>query len=393
MDFSALAANGVVQFDGGFGSQVAARGLAFDCPERLNLSHPDDVRAVHRAYVEAGAQVVETNTLGANPIRLDAHGLSGDMATLVAAAVGHARAAGAPAIACSMGTTTAFLEPFGPMTFDEALRCFCAQATAAAAAGADILFTETLTDLAEARAMWLAARAAGLPFAASFTFMPNGRTLTGSTPAVCAVAAEAMGASLVGVNCVGDAALLLAVIAEMRGVTRLPIVAQPNAGLPEEIDGRLVYTVTPEALLQTMREAVNLGAAAIGGCCGTTPSHIRLMASLSNAAPIPAPGGDGVRRVCSQYQCLPLAEAFAACETMTPDDLDASDAPAVLLDLRGVSPTEAVNAVQEARIFLRQPLLLRAGDAETLAAALRVYPGVAGVDAPFDVPGFGALPR
>ncbi|MDR0929084.1 MAG: homocysteine S-methyltransferase family protein [Oscillospiraceae bacterium] len=376
MQLLPMLSGGVALFDGGFGSQVTAKGLSCDCPERLNLTDAAAVRAIHRSYVEAGATVIETNTLGANPLRLAAHGLSDQAAKITEAAVGHARAAGAVTIACSMGSTAQFLAPFGLLDPERAYQGFLVQAQAARAAGADFLFTETLTDIAEARMMWLAAEAACIPFAASFTFQDNGRTLTGSPPVLCAQVAEAMGAKMVGVNCVGDAALLLRVIAEMQGATRCPIVAQPNAGLPEQIDGKAVYTVTPDMLLPAMAQALDAGASAIGGCCGTTPAHIRAMADLVKGRALPAPGGDGIARVCSLWQSLPLDEALENAETMTPDELDDSDAPAVVLDLRGIAPEAACEAIDEALLMLRQPLLFRANDEETLRAALRRYPGV-----------------
>ncbi|MCL1795813.1 MAG: homocysteine S-methyltransferase family protein, partial [Clostridia bacterium] len=271
MDLVALIASGVVQFDGGFGSLAAERNLSADCPERLNLTRPDGVRGIHRAYVEAGAQVIETNTLGANWARLAQHGLERDAERIVRAAVRLAREAGAEVVACSMGTSAEFLEPFGTLSLESAVRGFTAQAKAAKDAGADLLFTETLTDVAESRAMWMAAQAVGLPFGASFTFLENGRTLTGNPPEVCALIAESAGAALLGVNCVGDPALLLRCVEAMRAVSKLPVVAQPNAGIPERADGALQYPMTPDAMLTVMREAVRRGAAAVGGCCGTTP--------------------------------------------------------------------------------------------------------------------------
>lgn len=373
----------VLQFDGGFGSQLTARGVAFDCPERLNLSHPETVRAIHRAYVEAGAEIVETNTLGANAYRLAAHGLADEGARIVEAAIGHVRAAGAQMIACSMGTTAEFMEPAGTLTLGNAVECFAAQARAAAAAGADVLYCETLTDLAEARAMWMAAREAGLPFAASFTFMQNGRTMTGSPPEACAITAWRMGAELVGVNCVGEEGLLLDVLRRMRAVCPLPVVVQPNAGQPEKRDGALHYSMTPEAMVSIMRQALSDGAGAIGGCCGTTPEHIRAMAQAFPDRPAPSPGGDGVERICSLRNVLPLREAVSRMEEMTPQTLDDSEADAVLLDLRGISPADARELLAEAQLLLKQPLLLRANDAETLEAALRAYAGIAGIDAPF----------
>lgn len=381
---------GILRFDGGFGSMVAARGIAFDCPERLNLTRADDVRAIHRAYAEAGAQVVETNTLGANPVRLRSHGLQEETEAITRAAVGHARASGAPFAACSMGTTAEFLAPFGPLAFEEAVRGFARQAAAAADAGADILFCETLTDAAEARAMMLAARQAGIAFAASFTFAQNGRTLTGSTPGICALIAQAMGASLVGVNCVGDGALLARAVEGMRAVCPLPVVAQPNAGLPETVDGKLVYRTTPQDLVPMIEGALAAGAAAVGGCCGTTPEHIRRIAPVAMAAPVPAAGGDGIARVCSMRTALPLQQALDGYETLAWDEIDTIDAEAALVDLRGASPEDVDEMMDELLTLVKEPVLFRADDEAVLATALRRYPGVAGVDAPF-APGYGAL--
>ncbi len=369
---------------------MAERGLLADCAERLNLTHPDDVRAVHRAYVEAGSRAVETNTLGASPIRLHAHGLEKDAARITEAAVGHVRAAGAEIVAVSMGTTAEFLAPVGELTFDAAVENFAVQARAAKQAGGDLIFSETLTDMAEARAMWLAAQAAGLPFSASFTFMENGRTLTGSTPEICALTAEAMGACMVGINCVGDPALLLSIVQAMRGACSLPIVAQPNAGLPDKVDGKLVYRMTPDDLLPTMAEAIRLGTSAIGGCCGTTPAHIRAMAALVQNVSAPTLPPAGPPRVCSLRTLLPLADALVDLEEMTPDAIDVPDAAAVMLDLRGASPDDADEAMDEALLLIHKPMLFRADSAETLARALRRYPGVAAYDAPFDA-GFGAI--
>lgn len=390
MRLDTLLSRGVVCFDGGFGSQLTARAVPFACAEALNLTRPDAVRAIHHDYVRAGAQVVETNTLGANPIRLRAHGLAEDAARIVGAAVEHARQAGAPCVACSMGTTAEFLAPVGTLSFEEATACFAAPARAAAEAGADFLLTETLTDLAEARAMWAAAREAGLPFAASFAFTETGRTLGGNPPEACALSAWAMGARMVGVNCVADGAQVCDIVRRMRAVCPLPVIAQPNAGLPERVDGALRYRVGPEEFVAMQQDALAAGAAAVGGCCGTTPEHIRRLAQAVRGLPAPAPGGDGCTRICGPRGCLTLAEAQARCETMALDALDVSDAPAVLLDMRGASPQEAAAGMEEALLLLRQPLLLRADDAQTLDAALRIYPGVAAVDAPF-APGWGAV--
>lgn len=256
-------------FDGATGTALLARGLRFDCPERLNLTHPDAVLAVHRAYVEAGADVVETNTLGANPLRLRAFGLEAKCERITEAAVLNARASGARFVACSVGTTLAY----GSVSDDELLRAFARQMRAAARAGADLIFCETLTCLSEARLMFAAARETQIPFAASFFFGSGGTSPSGDMPRACAQAAQEAGASLVGLNCINDAAIFLPALREMRDACTLPLVAQPGAGLPSHI-------ISPQSFAALIAEALRVGASCVGGCCGTTPAHIRRIAPM-----------------------------------------------------------------------------------------------------------------
>lgn len=372
---------GILRFDGGFGSMMAARGVKFDCPERLNLTNPEDVRAIHRAYAEAGSQVVTANSLGANPVRLRAHALEADCERIVEAAIGHVLASGAPFAACSVGTTAEFLAPFGMLSFEEAYRGYLRQMMAAKNAGAHLIFCETLTDAAETRAMLLAAKETGLPYAASFTFSDNGRTLTGSTPAICAQIAQALGASIVGVNCVGDGALLARIVAEMHAATVLPVIAQPNAGLPDTVDGKLCYHTGPEEFVPMIEGALKAGASIIGGCCGTTPDHIRRIAPLLKAAPLPAPGGSKETRICSLRASLTVDEAKADCEEMAWDEIDSVDAAAAVIDLTGATADDVDDMMDELQMLIKEPVIFRGGDDEVLAAALRRYPGVAGVEA------------
>lgn len=382
----------ILLFDGGFGSQAAAMELPMHCAEMLSITHASQVRAIHRAYVEAGAQVVETNTLGASPMRLALHGLAHETARITALSVSHAIASGARYVACSMGTTATPFSPAGALTWDSALQGFATQAKAARDAGADVLFTETLIDVREARAMWIAAKSVGIPFCASFTFFHNLKTQTGSTPKVCALTAAAMGADMVGINCVGDAAVLLEATKRMREVCSLPIVVQPNAGQPRIEKGKAQYPVTPQALAETMSTIMDLGVSAIGGCCGTTPEHIRAMQPLSAAAPMPTPGGDGIARICSLHACIPLTVALEAATRVSPCDAEkiATMHQPVMLDLRSISPNDAEKLVWAVQSSAHPPLLFRANDTDTLNAALRVYAGVAAVDGPSDF-GYGAL--
>lgn len=263
-------------FDGATGTQLLACGLRFDCPERLNLTRPDAVRAVHRAYVEAGADVIEANALGANPIRLRAFGLEAECARITETAAALARESGAKSVACPVGTTLQYgREPDGVL-----FRAFARQTQAAARAGADLIFCETLTCLAEARLMFAAAQETGLPFGASFFFGADGLTPAGDSPAACARAAQEAGACMAGVNCMSERAPLIQAITEMRAACSLPLIAQPSAGLP----GRRMDV---EAFAALTAELLRAGASHAGGCCGTTSEYIRRIAPMVHK-------GDGI---------------------------------------------------------------------------------------------------
>lgn len=227
---------GILLFDGGMGTMLQSRGLAAECPETLNLTHTKEVAAIHRAYKEAGAQVIETNSLGLNKIKMAKLGLEGEIPALAQAAVQAARMGVGPdtPVAFSLGPTGDFTVPYGTLTFEEQYQAFVPAMEAAEAAGADVLYIETQCDLTETRIAMLAAKEhTCIPFVPSFTFESNGRTVMGNTPAACAVAAQHLGATAVGINCSGGPMELLEVVKTMRRATDLPIIVQPNAGLPE----------------------------------------------------------------------------------------------------------------------------------------------------------------
>jgi 5-methyltetrahydrofolate--homocysteine methyltransferase len=272
-------------FDGGMGTMLQAKGLQpGECPERLNIERPDVVRSVHRAYVQAGADFITANTFGASRRKLGE-----DPAPYIAAGVRLAKEAGAPWVALDIGPLGGLLEPFGDMSFQDAYDQFAQIVAAGAEAGADVILIETMSDLLEAKAALLAAREhSSLPVFATMTFGEDGRTFLGTDPRAAAVTLTSLGADVIGVNCSLGPKALLPVVSG----THLPVMVQPNAGLPRLEGERTVYDVTAEDFAQAGGAFLDAGAAILGGCCGTAPEHIAALKPLvSSRRPIrrPAP--------------------------------------------------------------------------------------------------------
>lgn len=268
--------------DGAMGTQLQERGLADagELPELLNFSHPDDIAAIHATYVAAGAEVITTNTFGANRLKLE--GVA-SVADVYAAAAKCARAAGAPYVAGDIGPTGALLEPMGTMAFSEAYDVFAEQVDAVVAAGCDVVLIETMADLREAKAALLAAKEhCDLPIFVTMTFGEDGRTFLGTSPAVAAEVLSSMGAHAVGLNCSLGPAELLGAARDMAARVRCPLMVQPNAGLPHVEDGVTVFDVSPEDFADAMADMMDAGAGIIGGCCGTSPAYTRLLRRMAD---------------------------------------------------------------------------------------------------------------
>ena len=283
---AALDGDAFLLFDGAMGTQLQTRGLAAgELPELLCLTHPEVVTDVHAAYVAAGADVVTTNTFGANATKL------GDAATVeevFAAAVSCARASGARYVAADLGPTGQLLAPMGPLAFDDAYELFTRQVRAAEAAGADLFVIETMSDLAEAKAALLAAREnSSLPVLVTMTFEEDGRTFLGATPEVAALTLSSLGAAAVGINCSLGPAEVAPLVARMADWARCPLMVQANAGLPHVEDGVTVYDIGPDEFATAVVPMLESGVSILGGCCGTTPEHIAAeRALLSGRAPV-----------------------------------------------------------------------------------------------------------
>jgi len=275
-----LIATGPVVTDGAWGTELQARGLALGAfPEAWNLSHPDRVSEVARAYVEAGSQSILTNTFSANRLRLAEDGLADRVAEINRAGVSISRAAadGRVRVFASMGPTGKLLLD-GSVTPDEMKGAFEEQVRALAEAGADALVIETMSDLAEAEIAVSAARSTGLPVVACMVFdsgKDKDRTMMGATPEQAATALSAAGADVIGANCGQGIAGFFPICRRLRAATDRPIWLKANAGLPTLVDGRATYSAKPEEFADYAAELVKLGASFIGGCCGTRPDFIR----------------------------------------------------------------------------------------------------------------------
>ena len=282
-----LFGGGVVLCDGAMGTVLCDRGISMDhCYDGLNLSQPQTIASVHTEYLQAGAEIVETNTFGANAYRLERHGLRDQVREINLAGVRLARRCVAlVGGACVAGAVGPLGVRLGEIGLNEARAAFAEQIGALAEGGSgvgvDLLIVETMTSLAEAGEATRAAQevAPGLRLVVMMTVDGEGNCLDGTSTETAAARLTELGADAVGCNCSDGPATVLRAIERMRRVTHLPLAAMPNAGLPLTIDGRSVYAVSPEDMAGFARRFVQAGASLIGGCCGTTPSHTRAMRS------------------------------------------------------------------------------------------------------------------
>ena len=281
--------------DGAMGTVLYSRGIFINrCYDELNLSDPGLILSVHEEYLQAGAEILETNTFGANRFRLARHGLAGKVAEINAAGVRVARQAvehlkekqaGEAWVAGAVGPLGVRLEPLGKTGLDEARAAFAEQIRALAKAGVDLLVIETMPALNEAHEALAAAREAAphLPVLVMVTVDDESNCLDGSSPEQAAALLTEWGADAIGVNCSTGPATVLTAIEAMREATTLPLAAMPNAGMPRAVEGRNIYLCSPEYMASFARKAIAAGAQMVGGCCGTTPNHIRAMRSAMRA--------------------------------------------------------------------------------------------------------------
>lgn len=298
--------------DGAMGTMLYAKGVYINrCYDELNLSNPDLVQEIHTEYIRAGADIIETNTFGATAHKLQQYGLEGNMHEINARAAQIARRAAGDRVyvAGALGPLGLRIEPYGPTSFDEAKEMFKSQVNALLEGGVDLFCLETFSDVSEIRQAIAAIReVCDLPIIAQMTIMTDGNTLFGTTPELFTERLDSWGADVIGLNCGVGPAIILNALEKMREVTKKKLSAQPNAGLPRDVQGRQFYMCSPEYMSKFAKRFIQAGAKFIGGCCGTTPSHIKLIS-------------DSVRAASPRAQRIAFTSGAPAAVEITPPDI------------------------------------------------------------------------
>ena len=396
----------ILILDGAMGTVLQQRGLPpGGQPELLNLTDPALMASVYREYIDAGSQVLYANTFGANGLKLGRTGHGVEEVIHAAVSIAKQAAAGTDVrVALDVGPLGELLEPMGSLSFERAYQLFREMAVAGEEAGADLAVIETMTDLYEAKAALLAVKEnTDLPVFVTMSFEESGRTFTGCTVASMARTLEGLGADAIGLNCSLGPDLLAPLLKELCENTRLPVIAKPNAGLPDPVDGH--YDMGPEAFAQALLPCLEAGVTIFGGCCGTSPEYIRhLKAVLEGKQPAPRKY-DAAGFVCTPVTPTRLDGIRVIGERVNPTgkkrlqqallegDLDyivdvaiqQEDAGADILDVNvgypGVDEVDMLpRVVKELQSAVSLPLQLDSSNPDALEAGLRVYNGKAAVN-------------
>ena len=398
--------NEIILLDGAMGTVLQQKGLPpGGQPELLNLTDPELLKGVYRDYIAAGSQVIYANTFGANALKLERTGRSVEEVVTAAVSVAKQAAAGTDVrVALDVGPLGELLEPMGSLPFERAYELFREMAVAGEKAGADLAVIETVTDLYETKAALLAVKEnTRLPVFVTMSFDESGRTFTGCTVAAMARTLEGLGADAIGLNCSLGPDLLAPLLKELCENTRLPVIAKPNAGLPDPVDGH--YDMGPEEFAAALLPCLDAGVTIFGGCCGTSPEYIRrLKAALDEKKPVPRRYTGGAF-VCTPVTPLRLNGVRVIGERINPtgkkrfqqalleDDLDyildvavqQEDAGADILDVNvgypGVDEVSMLpRVVKKLQSAVSLPLQLDSSNPDALEAGLRVYNGKAAVN-------------
>ena len=381
-------------FDGAMGSMLNL--AAGELPEQLNITDPDRVFAVHKGYAEAGADFITANTFGANSLKYD------NVAELVKAGVALAKKTGKK-VALDIGPTGKLLKPMGDLDFEKAVELF-SEVVNAGKDESDVVIIETMSDTYELKAAILAAKEnCDLPVIASMIFDEKGRLLTGGDVKSACAMVEGLGVDAIGFNCGLGPKQMIGLVKELRKHTSLPIIVMPNAGLPESVNGKTVYNVSPEEFAQDMKEIALLGVSYLGGCCGTTPEHIKEMISLCSGIDDNVPEKKNETVVTSYSTAVTIDKKPVVIgerinptgkklfkEALRNNDIDyivkeglsQQEKGAHILDVNvGLPEIDEVKMLTDAVFSLQSvlplPLQLDSSDPKALESALRIYNGKA----------------
>ena len=382
-------------FDGSMGTMLQSAGLAAgELPELLNITDSEKVLAVHRAYAAAGSEYITTNTFGANRLKIK------EPEEIIRAGVRLAKSTGKK-VALDIGPTGKLLKPMGELDFEEAVDIF-AQMINAGKDGSDIVLIETMSDTYEIKAAALAAKEnCALPVFVTMIFDEKGRLLTGADVKTAVTMLEGLGVDAIGFNCGLGPAETLPLVEEIRKWTSLPVIVQPNAGLPESVNGKTVYNVSPADFARDMKKAADIGVSYLGGCCGTTPEHIKAMIEACRNIPANVPEKKAYSFVSSYSKTVALGkkpviigerinptgkklfkEALRRndIEYIIKEGLTQTDAGAHILDVNvGLPEIDEVKmmetAVKSLQGIIPAPLQIDTSNIAALERALRIYNG------------------
>lgn len=397
--------SGFVIFDGAMGTMLQKAGLnTGELPEILNIRDKNKIIGIHKKYLEAGAMVITTNTFGANEIKLKTSGFT--VEEVIDAAVSDAReaiAGGDAYVALDIGPIGELLKPMGTLSFERAYEIFKRQVVQGVKSGVDLILIETMTDLYESKAAILAAKEnSGLPVFFTMSFEQGGRTFTGCSAEAMLLVAEGLGVDAVGINCSLGPLEMEPIVNKIIDFANIPVMIQPNAGIPCVCGGHTVYKVTPEEFAASMRKFAERGARILGGCCGTTDDHIKALSSAVEGLEAKPAAAKEISAVCTPTKVVAVDGVRIIGERINPtgkrlfkealknNDLDyiireavaQVEAGADILDvnvgLPGIDEASVMaNVIEEIQSILDVPLQIDSSNPDVIEKALRIYNGKA----------------
>lgn len=391
----------ILVFDGAMGTMLQNAGLKTgSLPEVYNITHPEIVENIHREYIKSGADIITANTFQANRLKLKGSGYT--VEEIIKSGTLIAKSAGAKYTALDIGPLGQLMEPMGTMTFDKAYEIYREQVVYGEKYGADIILFETMSDLLEVKAAALAAKEnTSLPVFVTMTFQDDGRTFVGCDPVSCAVTLSGLGVDALGVNCSLGPNELLETVEKLIKYSRVPVMVQPNAGLPRIENGNTVYDITPEEYCAAVKKMIDMGVRIAGGCCGTNPEFIKKLSDTVKGIEVKEIKPLNVSAVCSGTQTVILDNKLSVIgERINPtgkkvlkerlrqqdfayiigEAISQTDRGADILDVNtGLPEIDEVKtltrAVKEIQAVTSVPLQIDSSDAKAIESAARIYNG------------------